>query len=70
MNDIYNYERKGNRMKDFMKERVSSIFSKRVAVVVLCTIALVKGVEPWTMACLTMLGMTYIASETMIKLKK
>lgn len=57
-------------MKEFVKERIASLFSKRVATIVLCTVALIQGVEPWTMACFTLLGMTYIASETLIKLKK
>jgi len=57
-------------MKNWLTERMASLISKRVAVTVFGCIVLLKGVEPWTMACFTLLGMTYIASETLIKLKK
>lgn len=56
-------------MKEWIKERAGSLFSKRVAVIVFGCIVLLKGVEPWTMACFTLLGMTYIVSETIIKTK-
>lgn len=56
-------------MKDFVKDRAGKIFSTRVLLIVTAAVALVKGVEPWTMACFTLLGMTYIVSETIIKTK-